>query len=513
MKTYSKLLLAFLFLILVVSPVVADEPPENGKKVTVWSDSSGKFKIEASFVDLVDGNLVLLKRISDGKIIKVPLNKLDEESKSQAARLHSVASDTEVAESKQDNDQAVDPAVEKPPKNGPYVKYYENGQIKIRANYRNGKRNGKFEERFNDGKYKIRANYRAGQLNGRYQEYASANGSVRLLKTANYRDGKLHGEYKEFNGDDLRLHQFFSNGNLLLPKSRRQIEGTLSQIAQLPISIGNIINGYGYPKILRNVMDSKQQGTCKDEVRLLMRYRYLCDVPYKGLSVDYSMLVEATAAADISQILGDITHTPSNPGMSAAEFAVAKKGCAKSNLAKMTDTLKSVHLYMGDSDEKNIDRVGHRRWCLNPKMLKTGFGAMGRFSAMCALDHSRMDVPDYDIVAYPPRGYMPIAYFGRGHAWSVQPNPAKYKFNEKSVKVDVFSAQLSMQSGNVRTDSQPLPLNHFSVSMEKIGVGPAIIFRPTNMRISKNSTYAVMVKGIKTLVGEDYPLNYIVTFY
>ena len=39
MKTYSKLVLSFLFLILVVPPVGADEPPQNGKEVTVWSDS------------------------------------------------------------------------------------------------------------------------------------------------------------------------------------------------------------------------------------------------------------------------------------------------------------------------------------------------------------------------------------------------------------------------------------------------------------------------------------------
>ena len=43
MKTYSKLLL----LILIVPPVGADEPPKDGEEVTVWSDSSGKFKVGA----------------------------------------------------------------------------------------------------------------------------------------------------------------------------------------------------------------------------------------------------------------------------------------------------------------------------------------------------------------------------------------------------------------------------------------------------------------------------------
>ena len=47
MKTYSKLVLSFLFLILIVPPVGADEPPKDGEEVTVWSDSSGKFKVGA----------------------------------------------------------------------------------------------------------------------------------------------------------------------------------------------------------------------------------------------------------------------------------------------------------------------------------------------------------------------------------------------------------------------------------------------------------------------------------
>jgi|GEM_PF-4196495 len=47
MNTYSRLTLAFLLLILVVPQVGADEPPKDGEEVTVWSDSSGKFKVGA----------------------------------------------------------------------------------------------------------------------------------------------------------------------------------------------------------------------------------------------------------------------------------------------------------------------------------------------------------------------------------------------------------------------------------------------------------------------------------
>ena len=101
MKTYSSTL-AFLLLILVVSRVGADESPKDRKEVKVWSDSSGKFRIEADFIELVDDKLVVLKRASDGKEIKVPFDKLDEESKSQAKRLHADAQQS-----------SLDPATEK----------------------------------------------------------------------------------------------------------------------------------------------------------------------------------------------------------------------------------------------------------------------------------------------------------------------------------------------------------------------------------------------------------------
>ena len=42
MKTYSRLILAFLLLILVVPQVGADEPPENGKHVEYYENGQKK---------------------------------------------------------------------------------------------------------------------------------------------------------------------------------------------------------------------------------------------------------------------------------------------------------------------------------------------------------------------------------------------------------------------------------------------------------------------------------------
>ncbi|MDP7268563.1 MAG: SHD1 domain-containing protein [Pirellulales bacterium] len=50
------------------------------KKMRIWEDTSGKFRVRATFVELVDGKAVLKKQ--DGKVINVSLEKLCEEDRS-----------------------------------------------------------------------------------------------------------------------------------------------------------------------------------------------------------------------------------------------------------------------------------------------------------------------------------------------------------------------------------------------------------------------------------------------
>lgn len=52
----------------------------TGEGVRTWSDATGRFKIEASFVELVDGN-VRLKRADGRMIAPLPLDKLSEADK------------------------------------------------------------------------------------------------------------------------------------------------------------------------------------------------------------------------------------------------------------------------------------------------------------------------------------------------------------------------------------------------------------------------------------------------
>jgi hypothetical protein len=163
---------------------------------------------------------------------------------------------------------------------------------------------------------------------------------------------------------------------------------------------------------------------------------------------------------------------------------------------------------MDDSDASNIDRVGHRRWCLNPRMLKSAFGTVGKYAAMYAFDNSLPVVPEWDYVAYPTRGYMPIDLFGGHYAWSISLNMAKYA---KPVKEEV-TATIQPVDPKVEPLGPPLTLNYFNVETGGFGSGPCIIFRPESFSLQSDARYKVVVNGVKTKAGMPATIEYLVHY-
>jgi hypothetical protein len=163
---------------------------------------------------------------------------------------------------------------------------------------------------------------------------------------------------------------------------------------------------------------------------------------------------------------------------------------------------------MCDSDPSNINRVGHRRWCLNPAMGKSAFGNTGGFAAMYAMDSSRKKPPDWDYVAYPARGYMPLELFGARHAWSVSPNMGKHgKLAKGDVKVSVQPVGEKLEP-----QGSPLSLDYFNVESGGYGSGPAIIFRPVGIRPNTEGRCRVEISGLKTKAGQPAKIEYLVHF-
>jgi hypothetical protein len=173
----------------------------------------------------------------------------------------------------------------------------------------------------------------------------------------------------------------------------------------------------------------------------------------------------------------------------------------------------SVRGFMDDSDAKNIERVGHRRWCLNPAMLKTGFGSSGKYAAMWSIDTSRSEVPDYDFVSFPPPGLTPVGCFMDHYAWSISLNPKKYQPPTKEgVKIQVRPARYNARSGKLDTSGEPLPLSFSNVSLEGIGIPNCIIFRPGGFKVMPGGTYWVEISGLSDSGGKEAKVGYLVCF-
>jgi hypothetical protein len=174
----------------------------------------------------------------------------------------------------------------------------------------------------------------------------------------------------------------------------------------------------------------------------------------------------------------------------------------------------AMEIYLDDSDAGNVDRLGHRRWCLNPAMLKTGFGAERTGSScMWVMDSSRKNMPDFDFVAYPPRGLMPTRYFKSGNAWSVSLNPRRFQKPDSSVKAAVTPVRIDSAGSTLRRAAAPLEVESVKPSYENFGTGPCLIFRPKNVKVAEGSAYVASISGLKTIDGQDAPLEYLVFFF
>jgi antitoxin component YwqK of YwqJK toxin-antitoxin module len=79
---------------------------------------------------------------------------------------------------------------------GPYIEYGQQGQIKLRAYYKDNQLDGYWSQ-FSFGRLENSATYKNGQLDGPSFEYDKFSG--KLQKEIHYKDGKLHGSYRFFN--------------------------------------------------------------------------------------------------------------------------------------------------------------------------------------------------------------------------------------------------------------------------------------------------------------------------
>lgn len=378
-------------------------------------------------------------------------------------------------------------------KTGPYLEYHENGKLKIKANCKAGDWEGPYTSFYPTGKAYITAVYKSGKLNGPYSERNEL-GLNRL--TATYRDGRLDGLLKLYdNGQVCCIHEC-KNGEPALPRTLAETRATLAAIEAVPNKNADLL---AFER--------------QSALRRLMAYRFLVGVPYANLELDDDMNKCCQAGARLCEKIGRLDHTPKNPGWPEDEYQLGYKGTSQSNLHQGAGTLaKSVDGYMDDSDPSNVDRVGHRRWCLNPALQKTGFGKSGDFFSMYSFDKSQKEMPDYDFISYPASGFMPIQYFGPNHAWNVSLNPKKYKEPTSKVTVAILSQPDAVPKGKIPPKLENVALNHKKIHVGGIGVPYCIIFRPERYLLADGKRYWVEIGGLEKTDGTPATLRFLVFF-
>jgi uncharacterized repeat protein (TIGR02543 family) len=224
-------------------------------------------------------------------------------------------------------------------------------------------------------------------------------------------------------------------------------------------------------------------------LNMVNQMRYISGIDANvTLDSDYSKLSQA--AALVSSINGYISHSPSQPkGMSDSLYKKAYIGAYFSNLSMNWNLSSTILQYMADDDSSNIDKVGHRRWILNPYMKQTGFGYAGGSSAMYAVDFNRESA--YTGVSWPAK-YTPIRYFGDNHPWSISlgvevPNKGvTVKLIRKSDKKTWTFYNKSRKSG------------YFNINNGDYGQfgSTCIIFRPKNIQIKAGDKFEVRITGV-----------------
>lgn len=363
-------------------------------------------------------------------------------------------------------------------KTGAYTEFYENGQIKIKANYNNDQLEGFYYEFLENGKKSLDTQYTKGLKNGLNRIYT--NGL-------------------------LTKEEIWVDGLLAFPHSILEITQTLHSIEKLKTEfIGEFPKDFKEERFTKIIENDNIAGLTK-----LREYRYLCGLPYEDLQINKSYIAHNLDAVLILKKLNGLTHQPINPGLPENTYQSGYKGTMCSNLTwsnyGMCASL-SVDIYMDDSEQVNLEFLGHRRWCLNPQMQATGFALDGCFSAMWTQNIDREKITSFDYICFPAKGFMPNSHFKNINAWSVTLNPNLYRLPEKeSVTINISSVKNSIKN--------ELKISYQNIDKNFIGINNCIIFKPENISTAQKSRYFVSIKGLKDIQGKDTKIEYFMEFF
>ena len=257
-----------------------------------------------------------------------------------------------------------------------------------------------------------------------------------------------------------------------------------------------------------------------DRLNLMRRLAGLPDV-----TLDMDLCENAQYGAVIQGVIGSLDHRPAQPaGMSDEFYRQAYAASSSSNLAAGVTLTYAVDGWMDDSDTYNVDRLGHRRWQLNPTLGKVGFGYIepsdSRYHSYAAekvFDTSGSRC-DYDFISWPASGNFPSDLISLNTAWSVTLAPDKYQTPRQSDLTVTVTRESDGKVWTLRGDDYAPTYyeNYFCVDTAGYGVANCIIFRPdgTEETQNYNGIYTVRIDGLKTIDGRSVKdFTYSVDFF
>ena len=249
-------------------------------------------------------------------------------------------------------------------------------------------------------------------------------------------------------------------------------------------------------------LGSLSQQSLNDALEVVNFARYVAGIPSNvTLDAHYNELCQA--ASLVNCLNGSLSHAPEKPAdLSDALYNMGAQGASSSNIAMGYPSPAAAVLgFLSDSDASNIDRVGHRRWVLNPSMDKTGFGMVGRYSAMYAFGRGASS-DSYSNVSWPAQN-MPVELFDSGDAWSLSTGDTISNDSSVSVVLTRQSDGRTWRMGAGGSDGV------LYVDNGNYGSPGCIIFRPNDLSgYNAGDKFSVSVN-----VGNGQTVEYEVSFF
>lgn len=399
---------------------------------------------------------------------------------------------------------------------GEYTEWWENGKVALRTWYEHGGIDGTYTSFHENGAAHVTARYHRGKRNGPYVEI---DGEGKPFEEATYVEGDLDGKRTVRRDGIVASRQVWKRGALIdlmgiapYPQTLEKMKTELAVIrAQTPAAVApRSAEPEQKPGTKPAPKPGSKSGSNKDKekgkggkgeargrptlpvppgyapaddaqyarrfaaLKRLQEYRLLADVAWRDVELAPAYDYYCDCAGRLLERVGHLEHTPPNPGMPDDEYRDGYAGTSHSNIHSSTDPAfvadlaRSVDSYMNDSDDSNIDRVGHRRHCIHPALQLTGFGLAEHYSAMWSLDRSRALERMPAIVPWPAAGWMSASRFEAKEAWHCS------FFEQGDVPPDLGAegVRVYAMDENFVPARTPLPLDYHASN------GDALIFRP-----------------------------------